>query len=107
MTRKATLAPGGEFQAQLESEFCAWGFGLAANRVSVKIEKLGSGGWSYTLPLEYDGATEDQGSAAPTLAWVGPSNLEILVHTQAISGVLTRRDQGLTVVRSYVSAVSP
>jgi hypothetical protein len=81
----------------------AGGFGLAANNVTVKIEKFGEGGWFYILPLEYDGFVQDEGRPSPTIEWRGPSSLEIRVYTRDISGTLMRRDQELTVVRSYVA----
>jgi hypothetical protein len=106
-TLQTVASPGGNFGAEVKDALCAWGFGLAANNVSVKVTKQGNDGWSYSFPLEYDGIGDDQGMPAPTLTWSGPNSLEIIVHTRKVSGVLTHREQELTIVRSYIASVVP
>ena len=101
-TLQAVTSPSGLYRAEMKNQVCRWGLGLAANNVSVKIEKLGKGGWFYTIPLEYDGLNGDQGLPAPTINWNGPNSLMILVHTQDTSGTMVRISHELTVVRSYV-----
>jgi hypothetical protein len=99
-------SPSGTFRATLTNEKCGWGFGLAANTVTAKIERSGPGGWFLVLPLEYDGFSQDLGAGPPTIEWQGPNSLAILVHTRAISGTLVRRDDELTIIRTYVSTAS-
>ena len=101
-TLQTVTSPSGSYRAEMNNKICRWGFGLAENIVSVKIEKLGKGGWFYMVPLEYDGLDRDQGVPSPTINWAGPNSLVILVHTQDTSGTLVRTDHELTVVRSYV-----
>ena len=101
-TLQAVTSPSGLYRAEMKNQICRWGFGLAANSVSVKVEKLGNGGWFYKIPLEYDGLNGDQGLPAPTINWSEPNSLMILVHTRNTSGTLARTSHELTVVRSYV-----
>jgi hypothetical protein len=103
-TLQAMTSPSGLYRAEMKNQICRWGFGFAANNVSVKIEKLGNGGWFYTIPLEYDGLNGDQGLSVPMINWNGPNSLMILVHTQDTSGTLVRTSHELTVVRSYVGS---
>jgi len=104
-TFQSIASPSGNFSAEIKDELCAWGFGLAANKVSIKVTKQGNDGWSDSFPLEYDGIGDDQGMPAPTLTWSGPDSLEVIVHTRKVSGVLTRGDQELTIVRSYIPTI--
>ena len=103
-TLQALTSPSGRYRAEMNNKTCKWGLGLAANPVSVKIEKLGKGGWFYSMTLEYDGLNGDQGLPAPTINWNGPNSLIILVHTQDTSGTLVRTSHELTVTRSYVGS---
>ena len=106
-TLQSMASPSGNFRAEIKDELCAWGFGLAANNVSVKVARPGDDHWAYSVPLEYDGIGDDQGLPSPALIWSGPNSLEVIVHTRRMSGVLTHRDQELTVVRSYITSAVP
>lgn len=103
----SSTSPSGHYRAEMKDQTCRWGLGLAANTISVKVEKLGQGGWFYTIPLEYDDLDIDQGTPSPTMEWSGPDSLSILVHTHHISGTLVRTDHELTVTRTYSSLPQP
>jgi hypothetical protein len=103
-TLQSLTSPNGRYRAEMNNKICKWGLGLAVNPVSVKIEKLGKGGWFYTMTLEYDGLNGDRGVPPPTINWSGPNSLIILIYGQDTSGTLVRTSHDLTVTRSYVGS---
>jgi hypothetical protein len=96
-----TTSPSGKFEAQLTIKTCAWGFGLAAETVTLKMTKLGEGGWYYDQPIEFDSINRDNGCPPPTLRWTGPDQLSIFIVSSDTSGRLARQHDGLTVIREY------
>ena len=104
-TQYAT-SPSGHYRAEMQNKRCKWGLGFAANPVHVKVEKLGKGGWFYTINLLYDGFGPDRGLPAPAMNWIAPNSLEIQVHSHNVSGSLTSTNGDLTVKRNYISVPS-
>jgi hypothetical protein len=95
-------APGGLFKAELRVHTCGWGFGQAAETVTVKVTKLGPDGWHQVFPVEFDSTAEDSGLVPPTMDWSGPNVLTIHVVSKIRSGTLKSHQIGLTVIRDYV-----
>ena len=99
--RSTAIAPGNDFTAELVIHTCAWGFGLAAETVNVKITKTGKDGWFFDLPIEYDSIWDDRGTSSPTVQWVGSDNLVVNVSSKSRSGTIVSKQLGLTVTRTY------
>jgi hypothetical protein len=93
-------APGGDFRATLTYKTCGWGFGLAANFSSVKLEKLGANGWSQNIDLE----TDEPPAESPTMEWTDSSHLEMVIKSDHISGSIQIAEHGLHFTRRYVTA---
>lgn len=102
VTTQSATSPSGQYRAEMQNKQCRWGFGFAANSVQVKVERLGKGGWFYTVAIKYDGFYGDQGLPAPTMKWNGANSLVINVHSHDISGSLARVDGELSVVQHYI-----
>lgn len=94
-------SPGSGFRAEMKTHTCAWGFGLAAETVTVKVTKLGPDGWFMFVPIEFDSTADDAGLPNPTIRWTSPDNLVIHVVSKVRLGTLQWRKPGLTVVREY------
>jgi hypothetical protein len=93
-------APDGGFRATLTIKNCGWGFGLAANFSSVKLEKLGPNGWAQTIEIE----TDQPATESPTMEWIDSSHLEVVIKSDQISGSIQLTEDGLHFTRRYVSA---
>jgi hypothetical protein len=100
-TVKAMTSPSRLYRADMTNQICRWGLGFAATNVTVKVEKLGKGGWFYTIPLEYDDPNGDNTVPPPTIKWTGPNSLLIVVPSHDTAGTLFRTSKELTVTRSY------
>jgi len=96
-----TTSPSGKYEARLVIKTCGWGFGLAAESVTIKVTKLGQGGWFYTQPIEFDSINRDNGCPPPTISWTGPNQLRIFTVSNDTSGRIVRQDSELTVIREY------
>jgi len=94
------VAPGGDFRATLTHKTCGWGFGLAANFSSVKLEKLGSNGWYLNIDLE----TDQPVAESPTMEWTDPGHLEVVIKSDHITGSTQLTEDGLRFTRRYVKA---
>ena len=94
------LAPGGDFRATLTHKTCGWGFGLAANFASVKLEKLGPNGWYQNIELE----TDQPAAGSPTMEWTDPGHLEVVIKSDHITGSTQLTEDGLRFTRRYVKA---
>ncbi|HJU83987.1 MAG TPA: hypothetical protein VJ600_07230 [Holophagaceae bacterium] len=99
---KTSISPSGKYEARLTVKTCAWGFGMAAESVEVKITKLGQGGWFYIQPIEFDSINKDDGCPLPSITWTGPNELTIHALTRDTSGRVVRQDEDLSVIREYV-----
>ena len=97
---KAT-SPSGKYQAELTKKTGAWGFGLAAVMCEIKLTKLGPKGWIYTTALEFDPINMDDGCPDPSIDWVSPNELHVLIITKNVSGRIMRRNDDLIVTREY------
>jgi hypothetical protein len=95
---KTDVSPNGKFRATLTNKMCAWGFGLAANSSSIKLEKLGTDGWLQNIELETDQPT----SESPTMAWLSPTVLEVIIKSDHITGSIRLTEGDLHFVRKYV-----
>src|SRR5262245_566507 len=95
---QTSVAPGGDFRATLTHKVCGWGFGLAANFSTVKLEKIGAEGWFQEIELE----TDEPVSERPTLAWTDASSLEVVIKSDHISGSIELMEDGLHFTRRYV-----
>ena len=98
---KAT-SPSGKYQAELTKKTGTWGFGLAAVSCEIKLTKLGPKGWFYTTGLEFDSINMDDGCPNPSIDWVAPNELHVLIVTRNVSGRITRRNDDLIVTREYM-----
>lgn len=100
VSMKTELAPDGHFRASLTNKTCSWGFGLAANFSSVRLEELGTAGWFENIDLE----TDQPVSESPTMKWSGPNDLEVGIKSDHITGAIQSTENGLRFIRTYVSA---
>ncbi len=96
---KIGVSPNGKFRATLTNKICAWGFGLAANSSSIKLEKLGTDGWFQNIELETDQPT----SESPTMSWLSPTVLQVIIKSDRITGSTQLTEGSLHFIRTYVS----
>src|SRR5262245_708603 len=94
------LSPAGDFRATLTQKTCGWGFGLAANFSSVKLEKLGPNGWYQNVELE----TDQPVAESPTMEWTDPGHLEVVIKSTHRTGADDLKEDALRFTRRYVKA---
>ena len=103
-TTTGLSSPSKQYLAEVVSHTCAWGFGQAASTLTVKVTRLGANGWYFTLPLEFDPLSDDQGLPGPRAEWTAENTLVITTESRSVSGILELTRHPLIVVRRYIKA---
>lgn len=97
ITTTSIRSPSGRFTATQKYQLCG-GFGWNADRATLHIEKHSPNGWFQNLELELD----PNSFQAPAMEWKQGDLLEIEIYSGAISGTVTRVEDGLRLVTTYV-----